>query len=64
MGSIAPGELKSQAVQDLARDPQSKVTAEDAQKTIMEEARRAGAPTMHFDPNASTAEKLAQASAV
>ena len=57
-------ELKANAAVEAARDPQSNVTAGDAEQTIMEEAKRAGAATYQFDANASPADKAAQAHAV
>ncbi|KAK5091304.1 Tricalbin-2 [Lithohypha guttulata] len=56
-------EAKQQAVEDLARDPDSRVSASDVEKTILEESRKAGAPTFIFDPAASPEEKAAQARA-
>lgn len=64
MLSSFKSEAKQQAVEDLARDPNSKVTAIDAEKVIVEESKKAGAPTFTFDPNASPEEKAAQANAV
>jgi hypothetical protein len=55
------GELKSQGAAEAAGDPNSQVTSEDAQKTIMEEARASGSAAYHFDPNASAEEKAAAA---
>lgn len=57
-------EAKQQAAEDLARDPNSSVTAEDAEKVIVEESKKAGAPTFTFDPNATPEQKAAQANAV
>jgi hypothetical protein len=57
-------ELKQQGVLEAARDPNSKVTAQDAEHTIIKEARKAGAPAFEFDPNASAAEKAAQVDSV
>ena len=57
-------ELKTNAAVEASRDPQSNVTAGDAQKTMMEEAKRAGAATYQFDANASPEDKAAQAHAV
>jgi hypothetical protein len=58
------GELKQQGALEAARDPNSKVTAEDAEHTVIKEARKAGAPAFEFDPNASAEEKAAQANSV
>jgi len=57
-------ELKTQGVIEAAQDPNSKVTAEDAQQRIVHESKRAGAVALTFDPNASPEEKAAQARAV
>ena len=58
------GELKQQGVEELARDPKSNVTADDAQKVIVEESKKAGAVALTFDPNATPEEKAAQARSV
>lgn len=55
---------KADVAIDLARDPQSKVTAEDAENILVAESRKAGAPAFKFDPNASPEEKARQAAAV
>jgi hypothetical protein len=57
-------ELKQQGALEAARDPNSQVTAEDAEHTVIKEARKAGAPAFEFDPNASAEEKAAQANSV
>lgn len=64
MLSSFKGEAKQQAIEDLARDPHSKVTALDAEKVIVDESKKAGAPTFTFDPDATPQEKAAQANAV
>ena len=53
------GELKTQGVIEAAQDPNSKVSAEDAEKKILDESRKAGVAAYHFDPNASAEEKKA-----
>jgi hypothetical protein len=53
------GELKTQGVIEAAQDPNSKVSAEDAEKKMLDESRKAGAAAYHFDPNASAEEKKA-----
>ena len=58
------GELKSQGAAEAARDPNSKVTAEDAEKLIAEESEKAGVAAFQFDPNASPEDKAAQARSV
>src|SRR5271170_1298093 len=64
MQSSFKGELKSQVAAEAGRDPDSKVTAEDAETVIMEESKRAGAEILQFDPNASPEQKAAQAASV
>ncbi len=58
------GELKSQGAAMAAQDPNSKVTAEDAEGVMTEESKKAGVPAFQFDPNASPEEKAAQARSV
>lgn len=58
------GELKLQGAIDAARDPASAVTSDDAQKKLVEESKKAGVAAFTFDPDASPAEKRAQAQAV
>lgn len=57
-------ELKQQGVVEAAADPESSVTADDAQKKIVESSRNAGVAAFTFDPDASPEEKKAQAQAV
>lgn len=57
------GELKAQGVVEAAQDPNSSVTADDAQQKIVTESRKAGVPAFTFDPDASPEEKAAQARA-
>lgn len=64
MLSSFKGELKSQGAAEAARDPNSSVTADDAQRVMVDESKKAGAPALTFDPNASPEEKQAQARAV
>lgn len=64
MLSSFKGELKSQGAADAARDPNSSVTANDAQRVMVDESKKAGAPALTFDPNATPEEKQAQARAV
>ncbi|KAI9844655.1 MAG: hypothetical protein M1838_002093, partial [Thelocarpon superellum] len=56
-------ELKQQGALEAARDSASPVTAEDAEKKMVEETKRAGAHAFQFDPDASPEEKAAQARA-
>jgi hypothetical protein len=64
MSSKEAGELKAQGVEEASRDPESNVTAEDAERKLVEEATKAGAQAYQFDPNASPEEKAAQARSV
>ncbi|KAK5990308.1 hypothetical protein PT974_08575 [Cladobotryum mycophilum] len=56
-------ELKQQGAIEAAQDPQSQVTADDAQRVMVDQAKNAGVPAFTFDPNASIEEKRAQAAA-
>lgn len=58
------GEVKEQLAVDAAADPNSSVTAQQAEKVILDESKKAGAVAMQFDPDASPEEKAAQAKAV
>ena len=62
--SSQAAELKSQGAIEAAQDPNSQVTAGDARKTMMEEAKKAGGVAYEFNPNASPEEKAAAARAV
>jgi hypothetical protein len=67
MSAVAPGrasELKQQGAIDAARDPNSSVTAEDAERKVVEEARAAGSAAYQFDPNATAEQKAAQIAGV
>ena len=64
MASAINGEAKGQLAVDAAADPTSTVTAEQAERVIMDESKKAGAVAMQFDPDASPEEKAAQAKAV
>ncbi|KAG4031408.1 hypothetical protein MFRU_009g01820 [Monilinia fructicola] len=57
------GELKQQGAVEAAQDPNSSITAADAQAKIVHESRRAGVSAFSFDPDASPEEKAAQARA-
>jgi hypothetical protein len=57
-------EIKTEGAVEMARDPNSSVTADDAQKKLVEESKKAGVAAFTFDPNASPEEKAAQARAV
>lgn len=57
-------EQKVQEVVAAANDPQSSVTADAAQKQMVEESKNAGITAFTFDPNATPEQKRAQARAV
>lgn len=57
-------ELKAEGVAEAARDPSSNVTADDAEKAMVDQARAGGAAAFTFDPDASPEEKAAQAKEV
>lgn len=54
-------ELKQQGAIEASRDPESSVSAEDAEKKILQDTRSAGVAAFKFDPDATPAEKKAQA---
>jgi hypothetical protein len=58
--SARDGELKTQGVIEAAQDPDSNVTAQDAERKIFDESRKAGVAAYHFDPNSSAEDKVAQ----
>lgn len=58
------GELKQQGAEEAAHDNNSKVTAEDAENTIVRETKKAGVEAYQFDPYATPEEKAAQARSV
>ena len=58
------GELKSQGAAEAARDPNSIVTAEDAEQLMTDESKKAGVAAFQFDPNASPETKAAEARSV
>jgi hypothetical protein len=62
--STSVAELKAQGVIEAAQDPNSSVTADDAQQKIVIESKKAGVAAFTFDPRASPEEKAAQARAV
>jgi hypothetical protein len=51
------GESKINAVVDAAADPNSSVTAEQAEKTVLVESKKAGAEAFMFDADATPEEK-------
>ncbi|KAM9879158.1 C2 domain-containing protein [Verticillium dahliae] len=54
-------ELKVQGAVEAAQDPESTISADDAQKKILEESKKAGVTAFTFDPDASPEEKRRQA---
>jgi hypothetical protein len=54
-------ELKQQGAFEAAADPNSSITAEDAQKKAEIETKKAGALGLTFDPDATPEQKAAQA---
>lgn len=64
MLSSFKAEVKQELAVEAARDPNSNFSAQDAQRVIVDESKKAGAPAFQFNPNASPAEKAAQAHAV
>ncbi|KAL5118587.1 Tricalbin-2 [Pleosporales sp. CAS-2024a] len=56
-------ELKAEGALEAARDANAPVTAAAAAATAVDEARKGGSAAFQFDPDASTAEKRAQARA-
>ena len=64
MLSGSKNELKAQGAVEAAQDPNSSITADHAQRVLVDESKKAGATVLQFDPNASPKEKAAQANAV
>ena len=56
--------MKQEGAEEAARDPNSSVTADDAERVMVDESKKAGAVALSFDPNASPEEKARQAKAV
>ncbi|KAF2469193.1 tricalbin [Lindgomyces ingoldianus] len=63
MASSRDNELKTEGAIEAARDLNSVVTAQAAEDTMVDEAKRGGSPAFQFDPDASPEEKRAQARA-
>lgn len=57
----AASELKQQGAIEAAQNPESSVSADDAQKKMLEESKAAGVAAFTFDPDASPEQKRAQA---
>ncbi|KAJ4299908.1 Tricalbin-2 [Kalmusia sp. IMI 367209] len=56
-------ELKQQGAIEAAQDPNSSVTADQAENKMLAEARKGGSAAFKFDPDATPEEKAAQAKA-
>ncbi|EMD88413.1 hypothetical protein COCC4DRAFT_84314 [Bipolaris maydis ATCC 48331] len=56
-------ELKQQGVLEAAKDPNSSITAQQAEQSIVNQAQAAGSAAFQFDPDASPDQKRAQARA-
>ncbi|KAK4220245.1 tricalbin-3 [Rhypophila decipiens] len=54
-------ELKQQGAIEAAQDPESSVTAEDAQRKLLEESMKAGVVAVALDPDASPEERREKA---
>lgn len=57
-------ELKQQGAIEASQNPESGVSADDAQRVIVEQAKNAGVMAFTFDPDATPEQKRAQARAV
>lgn len=64
MSSKDAAELKAEGAVEAAQNANSSVTADAAQKEIVEQSRQAGVAAFTFDPDASPEEKRRQAQAV
>lgn len=53
-------ELKQQGVLEAAADPNNSITAEQAEQTVLKQAKDAGAAAFQFDPDATPEQKAAQ----
>jgi len=62
MASGFNNELISRGALEAAQE--GTVSADDAQRIMLDESQKAGSTALHFDPNASPEEKAAQAKAV
>ncbi|KAK2592889.1 Tricalbin-2 [Conoideocrella luteorostrata] len=63
MSATQANELKQQGAIEAAQNPESSVTADDAQREMVEQSKNAGVPAFTFDPDASPEQKRAQAQA-
>jgi hypothetical protein len=64
MSSRDAAELKAEGAIEAAQNTESQVTAEDAQREMVEQSKNAGVAAFSFNPDASPEEKRAQAKAV
>lgn len=64
MSASEAQELKQQGAIEAARNPESSVTADDAQRQMVEQSKNAGVAAFTFDPDATPEQKRAQARAV
>ena len=64
MASSHDSELKQQGALEAAMDPDSGVTAQAAENTVVDEAKKGGSAALQFDPDATVEEKRAQARSV
>jgi hypothetical protein len=62
--AAAEAELKQQGAFEAARDPESTVSAEDAERKALTESKKAGVEAYIFDPEADPAAKAEQARSV
>ena len=56
-------ELKQQGLLDAAKDPNSSITAHQAENALVDQAQAGGSAAFQFDPDASPEQKRAQARA-
>ncbi|RAR10473.1 membrane bound c2 domain-containing protein [Stemphylium lycopersici] len=56
-------ELKQQGVLEAAKDPNNSITAQQAEKSLVDQAQAGGSAAFQFDPDASPEQKRAQARA-
>ncbi|PHH71335.1 hypothetical protein CDD80_5354 [Ophiocordyceps camponoti-rufipedis] len=63
MSALEETELKAQGVIEAAENPQSLISADEAEREIVELSKNAGVTAFNFDPDASVAQKRAQARA-
>lgn len=57
-------EAKQEKAIESAQDPTSNSTSEDAERTLINDTKRAGGAAYQFNPDASPEEKAAQAASV